>query len=304
MPTAKSQHKTFGQSPFIRMGMEVGQAPELRRDLIKRIEDHYECTVVTFFTSFTKQDVAIVDTDAEMLESLLSVEHKGGKLMLVLNSPGGQALAAERIVNVCRAYSKNQFEVIVPHMAKSAATMICFGSAKIHMSKTAELGPVDPQVPYWAEGDKEDDPSWISAEEYIRSYDKLMNFASSGKAKRLEPYIQQLGRYDARYIERLRSVQKLSEDISVRLLKSLMMKGKSSDKIRNNIDVFLTQKRTSSHGRMINYEDAGSCGLKIGLIDLGSDVWHSLWELYVRSNWSTRHNCGKVIETSTSAVSA
>jgi hypothetical protein len=42
----------------------------------------------------------------------------------------------------------HQFEVIVPHMAKSAATLICFGASCIHMGPTAELGPVDPQVKY------------------------------------------------------------------------------------------------------------------------------------------------------------
>jgi ClpP class serine protease len=31
-------------------------------------------------------------------------------------------------------------------MAKSAATMICLGSNAIYMSKTSELGPIDPQV--------------------------------------------------------------------------------------------------------------------------------------------------------------
>ena len=77
-----------------------------------------------------------------MLESVLEVEHTSGRLVLIVNSPGGQALAAERIVNVCRAYSAGDFEVVVPHMAKSAATMICFGANRIHMSKTAQLGPV------------------------------------------------------------------------------------------------------------------------------------------------------------------
>ena len=55
-------------------------------------------------------------------------------------------MTAERIIRVCRAYSNNNFEVLVSKMAKSAATMICFGADKIHMSKTSELGLIDPQV--------------------------------------------------------------------------------------------------------------------------------------------------------------
>jgi hypothetical protein len=171
------------------------------------------------------------------------------------------------------------------------------------MSPTGELGPVDPQVPYWRDGAEEDEePEWISAEEYIRSYDKLIESASNGKAKRLEAFIQQLTRFDARHIERLRSIQKLSAEISVRLLRSLMMKGKSERVIRKSIDVFLSQTRMSAHGRMINHAEARKCGLNVKLIDLQSDFWRMVWELYVRSDWAVSHGSEKILETSKSAV--
>lgn len=295
---------TFSESPYNTVGKETTQHHDLRKHLIAQLEEVYDAKVVTYFTSFPDSAVQIDDADAEILESVLAAEHDGGKLLLVLNSPGGQALAAERVVNVCRAYSNNQFEVLVPHMAKSAATMICFGATAIHMSKTAELGPVDPQVPYWSgprvKGER---PQWISAEEYVRSYDKLIASATSGKAKRIEPFLQQLSLYDARYIERLRSLQKLSEDISVRLLQSSMMKGKSEAAIRKLIDRFLTQAKSSSHGRMIDYAEARKSGLNITLIDLASDAWKAVWELYVRSDSALRY-CGKMIETSCSALAA
>jgi hypothetical protein len=299
---------TLTDSPFIRVQQEANQHPNLRRHLIQKIEAHYGARIVTYFTSFRKPAAQITDDDAEMLESILAAEHNvGGKILMIINSPGGQALAAERIVNVCRSYSDNKFEVLVPHMAKSAATMICFGASLIHMSPTAELGPVDPQVTYWLDGaDPESDPPrWISAEEYIRSYDKLMDRASNGRAKRLEPFIQQLSRFDARYIEQLRSAQKLSEDISVRLLGSLMMRGKSKPVIRKAIDVFLSQTQTSSHGRMINPVESRKCGLKIKSVDLHSEIWRTVWELYVRSDWAVDvAHYNKLIETSLSAVSA
>jgi hypothetical protein len=280
---------------------EVHQTHTLRSGLIKRLKTHFDATIITFFTSFHRRNVMVVDSDAEMLESLLASEHeKGKKVVLILNSPGGSALAAERIVNVCRAYSHNQFEVVVPHMAKSAATMICFGATKIHMSKTAELGPVDPQVPYWPESvaePTEDNANWISAEEYVRSYDKLMAEATAGKAKRIEPYLQQLTRYDARSIEKLRSAQKLSTEISLRLLGSLMMKNVPMKRIKKRIGVFISQERTRSHGRMINHDEAKKCGLNVEVVDLQSDVWHCVWELYVRSNYAVTERCGRVMES-------
>ena len=304
MPEAKKR-KFDTDSPFTTIEREVNQDALLRRPLIKKLEEAFGGKVVCYFTSFGgRRNAAISDSDAEILEGVLSVEHTvGKKLLLVINSPGGQGLAAERIVNTCRAYSGGDFEVIVPHMAKSAATMICFGAAAIHMSKTAELGPVDPQVPYWPGlvGNSEEEPMWISAEEYVRSYDKLIESSASGAA-RIEPFIQQLNRYDSRYIEQLRSAQDLAKDISVRMLANGMMKGIQPIDIQERIKAFLSQLQKSSHGRMITASEAEECGLKIKLIDLQSDVWHDLWELYVRSNWSVTNRCSKLIETSETAL--
>jgi hypothetical protein len=131
-----------------------------------------------------------------------------------------------------------------------------------------------------------------------------MKAACNGGAKRIEPYLQQLGRFDARHIERLRSIQNLSKDISVRLLHSLMMKGKAETKIIKSIEPFLAQTRKSAHGRMINLSEAKACGLKIKLIDMNSEQWHSVWELFVRSDWAVTHSCNKVMETSNTSVSA
>ena len=285
-------------SPFILVQKEADQAPDRRRGLINQLEESLGARVITFFGSFISPFGQIADADAEIVESILAVEHDTpGKIVLILSSAGGQALAAERIVNVCRAYSNNQFEVVVPHAAKSAATMICFGATKIHMSRTAELGPVDPQV-------RLGENHWISAEEYIRSYDGLMTAASSGKFARIEPHLQQLARYDARQVEQFRSATKLSEEISVRLLKASMMKGKADDTIKKNIGLFLSQEQTRAHGRMIGVDEAKACGLNINLIDLHSPLWETLWELYTRSSWVVNNRCAKIVESCVSAVKA
>jgi hypothetical protein len=305
MPTKK--RKFDRDSIFIALNKEVSQAHDRRAPLIRKLEKAFGGKVITLFTSFGRRNALIADEEAEMIESILSVEHTAGeKLFLVINSPGGSALAAERIVNTCRAYSNNQFEVVVPHMAKSAATMICFGSAVIHMSKTAELGPVDPQVPYWPGNliGKDEEAIWISAEEYVRSYDNLVEKAAHGQSARIEPYLQQLNRYDSRFIEQLRSAQLLAKDISVRMLCSLMMLGKGVDEIQKKITVFLSQQSKGSHGRMINAAEAADCGLTIKTIDLQSESWQSLWELYVRSDWMVANRCGKIIETAETGVQA
>ncbi len=297
----RPKRRTFQKhSPWLRVHQEVVQGAELRQTLIAKLERQFDARVVTLFASFYKQEAVLVDTDAEMIENVLAAQSNGKKIVLILNSAGGFGLAAERIVNTIRAYT-NSFEVVVPHMAKSAATLICFGADKIHMSRTSELGPVDPQATYTTtEGD---DPSWISAEEYIRSYDQLMGKATSGDYPRIEAFIQQLARYDDRFIEQLRSSRDLADDISVRLLQVSMMRGSSKTEIRKKIKAFLSQEMKKHHGRMILYDEAVNCGLKVNLIDLQSDEWNNIWELFVRSNWVVTHRAVKLMESRATSLS-
>jgi ClpP class serine protease len=147
--------------------------------------------VLAFFTSFFCP-VVIQDNDADMIEEVLrNTDMDGRELVLLLNSPGGDGLAAERIVNICRSYSSGSFSVVVPKMAKSAATMICFGAKSILMSQTSELGPVDPQVPIRDDSGKVVD--YQAAHEVIEAYNDLMRKANTTQGK-VEPYLQQLAR--------------------------------------------------------------------------------------------------------------
>ena len=66
-------------------------------------------------------------------------------ILLLIDSPGGDIPSAYFIAKLCREYSKDRFEVVVPRRAKSAATLICCGADKIHMGGRSELGPIDPQ---------------------------------------------------------------------------------------------------------------------------------------------------------------
>lgn len=287
--------------PWTELQREVGQDASRRQSVIRAIEKMLGAKVVTMFTAFNSSSGIITDSEAEMLENVLAAECvENQPLILVINSPGGLALAAERIANVCRAYSAdNRFRVIVPHMAKSAASMVCFGAEQILMSKTAELGPVDPQVPF---SDDKGTERWISAEEYARSYDSLMKDASSGNFPRIEPFLQQLNRYDSRFIEQLRSAQSLSADISVRLLQSGMMKTLSSEEIESKIEVFLTQGAKKSHGRMITALEARNCGLNIDILDLRSALWRQVWKLYIKTDWATSMQCSAIVESTATSV--
>jgi len=300
---------TFGSttmaSPqiFKRLGDEVGQGHHMRAPCYEKIAERLggNHVVVSFFTSFV-WEAPINDQDADMLEEILQNTPLNGKsLVLLLNSPGGDGLAAERIINICRSYCPSGFSVIVPKMAKSAATMICFGANEILMSRTSELGPIDPQIAI--HDDSGHFLGYAAAHELIESYEDLMQKATRARG-RIEPYLQQLARFDARHIRRIKSAQALTESIAVKCLKTGILSRLSESNIRVKIKPFLDPKFTTDHGRPIYHDVASSCGLAVKLHENKGDLWREVWPLYVRLNYLLSSVVSKVIESASDAYTA
>lgn len=273
---------------IVKVMKEISQHADTRQSILKSIEGHLgDRCVIAYFTSFNQQ-VIIDSPDVDIVEGVLQQSDTTNGLTMIVNSPGGDGLAAEQMINVCRSYSNDDFEVIVPKAAKSAATMICLGAKKICMSKTAELGPIDPQVS-WGNSSR-------SAHSIIASYEELLEKAVDTKGN-LHPYLQQLGNFDPSDIMDLRASQELSESIAVNALSSGMLAGQTDDEIRQKIKVFTDPNLTSSHGRRIGIDKALECGLSVEEIPLRSPLWELLWEFYVRADNYTSTDASKLVES-------
>jgi hypothetical protein len=271
---------------------EIKQAPQTRQALIRRLERLLGRRVITFFTSF-RFPILLDDSDTEVIEGVLQKMDLSNGLSVVISSPGGEILAAERIVNACRIYSGGNFEVIVPSKAKSAATMICLGARRILMSETSELGPLDPQV-VLPQGDGSF--TFISTWSIIESYRELLEQAAACQG-RIEPFLQQLERYDARLIKEWERGQALTDDIVVQVLQTGMMPNVPPDEIRQRIDLLLNPNVTKSHGRPIYWQQLQQMGLKVERVDGRSAVWQAVLELHMRSDWYVSNYASKLIET-------
>ena len=70
---------------------------------------------------------------------------KGERIEILLHSPGGHPDIAYRAMKFFRRRFK-EVNVIVPLVAKSAATLMCLAADKIFMGEFAELGPIDIQI--------------------------------------------------------------------------------------------------------------------------------------------------------------
>jgi ATP-dependent protease ClpP protease subunit len=109
------------------------------RDQIKKLEESTAPRVVLFVTTGS-----IDDKTAYLMHKFLR-KSSDGEINLIVESGGGDIDATAKIVKMIRSRVKG-FRVTVPYYAKSAATLLAVSADEIHMCKSAELGPVDPQV--------------------------------------------------------------------------------------------------------------------------------------------------------------
>lgn len=236
--------------------------------------------IISLFTSFT-HPVMLTDDDATVLEDTLGSMDLSEGLAILINSPGGDILSAERIIRACKEYSRtDDYWAIIPGKAKSAATAVCLGASKLFMAGTSELGPVGPQLTAKIEGERRR----LSLRRMVRTYEELFEEAKSLnlEEENMEPYVQQLDNFDAREISQFKSGIEGSESITVKALSECMMRGKSKEKIRENIKVFLEPEETKVHGRPIYYEEAKKCNLNVEKISINSKEWTPIHELYLR----------------------
>jgi hypothetical protein len=66
-------------------------------------------------------------------------------LEILIHSPGGHADKAYRLARYFRGHCK-RLNVLIPMLAKSAATILCLNADAIFMGEFAELGPIDAQL--------------------------------------------------------------------------------------------------------------------------------------------------------------
>lgn len=249
-------------------------------------------------------DIAPIGT---LLDSFGVVEN----LDLLIHSQGGDGTIAEKIVEMCRDHCKNEFRVIIPNRAKSAATLIALGSDKIIGGYCSELGPIDAQ--FLIEVSKLIQA--ISAQSFIDARDKLLDNLKIAKNMKepIEGYLQQLASLNIPFIEECERAMEFSKDLTKKFLSKFMFKKKFPDltqaELENKADE-VAKKLSSrelypSHGKLIKLNAAKTdLNLETEELKIDDPLWKLIWEYYVRAEISfmisTKPNFAKVklLETS------
>lgn len=117
-----------------------------RIELYKALEQEFDSKIITYVTSDRPNMAAQIAPDViEYFIDHLDKIEPCPKISLILYTRGGDTSAARNIVNLIRMYG-DEFQVIVPHKAHSAGTIISIGANEIVMTKQATLGPIDPSI--------------------------------------------------------------------------------------------------------------------------------------------------------------
>ena len=149
-----------------------------------------------------------------------------GPLDVLLHSPGGSPTATESIVHLLRArFAPIRF--IVPHTAKSAATMLALSGNEILLGEAAELGPIDPQLQFVTD----QRPVSVPARAAIDQFERAAMDISSDTSK-MRVWLPILRQYGPAFLQECRNAIALSETLVTNWLSQFMFEGENNSSER------------------------------------------------------------------------
>ena len=147
MPTWSELQENMDEVPLDKRGEFIA---ERSSESIAKIAKIYDRNVIYYASAFLQKPIHGLFTSINMedihgfMAGIHSLEADKG-LLLILHTPGGQAEAAETIVDYLRS-KFDKIDVLIPTYAMSAGTMISLACDQIIMGRQSQLGPTDPQL--------------------------------------------------------------------------------------------------------------------------------------------------------------
>lgn len=251
--------------------------------LIRKIERITKRNLLCYIGNFPHPVGSIMKVDDRFIETaFMSIDFAqySGNLDIMIHTLGGDALAAQNIIQTCRTYCKN-LRVIIPKTAMSAGTIMAMGADSIMMRETAELGPIDPQMIVNTPTGQIQRPasSWVDA--YLSLIKESQDAIKKNEPP--HPFLQQLGLLDPSWIQVCLRARRLSESIAKEFLKKYMLQKKTDAEIQAVVDNFIEKGEKLSHGTAIRPLEAQGFGLNVEIIEKNTQLDKLIWELIERA---------------------
>lgn len=197
------------------------------------------------------------------------------KVDLFLYSRGGDVSVPWRIVTMIREFCQ-EFGVLIPYKAHSAATMISLGADQIVMGKKAELSPIDPTLVRATVGEATVPPPEISVED-VSSYISFMRErANISDQTALAQVVSQLASHLTPLT--LGSVNRQYSHIRLVARKLLTSRNEKIEEGRIGTIIDALTEKMYSHGHAIGRREAIELGLPVDKPD--DDLEALIWSLY------------------------
>jgi ATP-dependent protease ClpP protease subunit len=249
----------------------------MRKELIQKIQEKRDSKVITYVTGDRQFALASIAEDAvrPLYDHLLSVGPTE-KIDMLLYSRGGNVSVPWRIVSMIREFC-NEFSILVPYKAHSAATLMSLGADQIVMGKKAELSPIDPTLMKVQMSEIAGPPQEISVEDVNSYVSFIKERANINDQAALSQTIALLVNNISPLT--LGSVNRENSHIRLVARKLLTSRREKGEEARINSIIETLTEKIYSHGHAIGRKEAKEIGLPVILPE--ETLEQSLWDLYL-----------------------
>ncbi len=240
----------------------------LRRSLIRAYQDDHDCRLAVMIDLIHPDSVTLF---AELLHGA----DRSKEFHLLLRSPGGDGEIAIRLARMAQA-SCARFVVVVPDIAKSAATILALGADEIIMGPPSDLGPIDPQVLVPERG-------YVSAKEVIAAVDGALDDVSKRPGTyALHSALLGMGNVDATLYQFAASALGQTREIARQAIGSNPRRSDSDvdGLVEAVAERLITDPR--AHSAVIGAAEARSVRLPVTELKHDSGWWQEIWTIWTR----------------------
>lgn len=238
----------------------------LRQRLIRSYEQEHDCRLVVMIDQIDPMGITY-------FAELLHAADVSRDLHVMLWSPGGDGETAVRLVRMAQAACQ-RLVLVVPDMAKSAATILGLGAHEIVMGPSSDLGPIDPQVLIPGRG-------YVGAKDMIAAVEGALNDVAQ-RSDTFPLHAAMLGGIDETTVQFARSALARTGKLARQAVASQPDRSDDDvDLLMNSIDTALIAT-PDTHGAVVGAPEAHQAGLPVRTLDMTDPWWAEIWTLWTR----------------------
>lgn len=257
-----------GGQPLTRTPLFAAQHSEryARQSLVRRYQDLTGANLIVMIDQIFPDNMTYME---ELLHPLDSTK----PLHLLLASPGGDGETAIRIARSLQSRC-TELTILLPDMAKSAATILCLGADKIVFGPGGDLGPVDPQMRY-------PNGTLASAKELVEAVDEAERRITENPDT-YPLFANLLAEVTMIMVEQARNALERSGALVREALAAATWRSPEEvEALATTLQQPLIEEPTS-HSAVISSDAAQQFGLPAEAADPSSEQWEIVWSLWTR----------------------